>query len=529
MTPQRFVWLVFGGLLALLPVLLSAGPWDPNRPRPAGFQRTLGYLADDLVNHPDSQLQSIRSKMLGDDLLTGVIAALKNSGIPPANWEAEGQKAYDAYRTQYEQVKTLIRQTMTNPEGIIQAVEGNQQLGADLAGHPNIRALIAVKWQMLNVAEQTYQALLHAGLKPSGGTGGPHGSVPNITPRTPAKSKARIDWERMRETRRKALERRRALEARWAEEARRRWEEINEIIRYLRGLGAQSANKFQATRPGAGGSMPAPAMPELTPMPPEPAGEPVPTTEEIEQIDEQMDELVEKMEEPEREEARKEVKKVKVYRGTLILRRPEGLSDNMWQQLKAGLLPNLSQIPGLSDMTDKGDEVTWRHKGLAPLPASDPLEYVSDGEPTEEGMDGEPAPKEEEEKPKFEGNGDASPTDGTVVPGTEEKPVAEKPQAPTAKPPAGPVAAKPVPKPAPPKAKPIPGYWFDPTDNDADDTDPTIYVRIDGVATRMTLNEAKDPRIGVPVNATVATMTWYNERLGKITKNANLGTHRGKP
>lgn len=511
----RPVWPAFVCLLASLPSLLSAGPWD-NRSRPAGFQRTLSYLAPELHSYPNPDLQKIRNSMLNDDLTTTLIPQLQK--LPPSTWEAEGQKAFDAYGVQYEAMKNIIRQTMNDAEGIIQTVESGQRVPDNLASHPNVVGLIALRWQRLNIAEQTYQALLFAGQNPGSGSGGTHNSVPDVTPRQPAKSQNRIDWERMRETRRKAIERRRVLEARWAEEARRRWEEINEIIRYLRGLGAQSANKFQATRRGAGGQVANPAPPEPTPMPAEPAGEPPSTIEEIQTIEEEIEQLEEKIEAEESTQVEKA--KVKVYRGALILRRVPGLDDASWKTVKKALVDVYSSMPGVSDMEDKGDEVTWRYKTLA-LPAGDDwVEVVPDGEPTEEEVDGEPAPEKKEE-PKFVGNGDADMTEKDV-PGSGPDPQTAKP-APRPKP-----APKSEPKPEPKKPEAVmhDGYWFDPTDESRDDDDPFVYVRVNGVAQRIRLSQAP-AAYGIPDGLTIDQMSWYNERLRKLEKNYN-NTHRSK-
>ncbi len=510
---KPFAPLILGFLLGILPALAFGVPWDQNRARPPGFQRTLAYLESDLYDYPQAELQSARTSMLTDDIVTNVIDKLKAQGYAPSSWESLGQQTIDAYRVQYESVKTTLRQTKTNPEGIIQAVEGNQPMSSELLEDPLVRALILTRWLILGVAENTYQALLFNGQSPSVGTGSPHNSVPDVTPRKPAKSQNRIDWERMRETRRKAIERRRAIEARWEEEARRRWAEINEIIRYLKGLGAQSTNKFQTTRRGAGGQVANPTPPEPTPMPAEPADEPESTIEEILTIEKEITQLEKKIEAEESTQVEKA--KIKVYRGALILRRLPGLDDASWKTVKKALVDVYSAMPGVSDMEDKGDEVTWRYKTLSLPSGNDWVEVVPDGEPAEEEVDGEPAPEKKEE-PKFVGNGDADPRSEKIIPGTEKKPVEPKP------------APKPEPKPEPKKPEVVmhDGYWFDPTDESRDDDDPFIYVRVNGAAQRIRLSKAP-AAYGIPDGLTIDQMSWYNERLHKVEKNYN-NTHRGK-
>lgn len=69
------------------------------------------------------------------------------------------------------------------------------------------------------------------------------------------------------------------------------------------------------------------------------------------------------------------------------------------------------------------------------------------------------------------------------------------------------------------------GYWFDPSDKDADETafNPVIYVRYLGQAKRILLSEAQSI-YGVPKDAKVDNMTHYNERT-KVIKYRERGTH----
>jgi hypothetical protein len=520
MKNRRLARFVFGSLVALLPVFSSGGPWNPNRARPPGFQRTLGYLEGDLYDYPDTTLQQTRNKILHDDLLTVLIPQLKGS-FPPSTWEAEGQKAYDVYAAKYEQMKALARQTMSDPEGLIQAVENNQPIPAELLPHPNTQALVLLKWQLLNLEEQTYQAVLYANGAVSGGGGNPP-PPPKVSPPEPGKSKSRIDWERKRDARRRAIERRRAWEERQAAEAQRRLDELLELIRYLQNHGSLSANKFNANRPGAGsigsGGLAEPESPASEPAASAPAETSAPPIEEIEELGDQMEQLVETMEPAEKESAKAEPAKVKVYRGTLIFHRPPNLDDAAWQKVKESVVAAHAHSPELTDMEDKGDEVRWRYKMLIPPKGSEWMEIVPDGEPTEEDADGKTAPEKEE--PKVAGNGDADPIDDKVIPGTEQKPEARQVKAKVA---AKPVSAKPEPaKPAAPKsaAPKHDGYWFDPTDESRDDDDPYIYVRVDGTAKRVLLSKA--PALyGIPDHLTIDQMSWYNESLHRVVKNSH--------
>jgi hypothetical protein len=539
MKNHRPVWLAFVCWLALLPSLLSGSPWDPNLPRPAGFQRTLGYLADDFHEYPNGELQSIRSKMLTQDNVTGIVAALQNSGIPPSGWEAEAQKTYDVWAAQYEQLKTVTRQTMTNAEGIIQAVEGNQPLSAELAGHPNVRALIAARWRLINLGEQTYQALVYAGLLSGGGSGSPQTSVPIITSRKPAKSQNRIDWERTRETWRRAIERRRAFEARLAEKNRRRLAEILELTRYLQNHGAQSTNKFQA-RAGGGTFVPTSAAEREAPAdePDKPAEtesaeetliEPADSSiEDIERLQVETNAIVQRM--LAEGLPKPEATKVKVFRGTLVLGRHPSWTDEIWPAVKKSYIELFANNPEISDLDDQGDKVTWRYKSLTLPSFGERVEVIPDGEPTEEEAPGQSPPeqKPEEETPGDEKNGDASQDglEGKTVPGTEQ-PAEEPPKPQVApKPAAKPVAAKPAPKPEAPKpaAKQHDGYWYDPSDRTADEDDPTIYVRFNGQAIPVKLSRAKE--YGVPDDITIDQMSWYSEKFKKVVEDRK--THRPK-
>lgn len=509
---KPFALLILGCLLGILPALALGVPWDQNRARPPGFQRTLAYLEGDLYDYPQAELQSARNSILHDDLVTTLLPKLKAWGEPPSRWAELVQLQLDQMRsTQYEALKTIIRQTMTNPEGIIQAVEGNQPIEGTLLAHPNVIGLISLKWQMLNIAEQTYQALIHEGLI-AGGSGGGRPSPPtDISPPKPGKGKPGLDWERMRESRRRAIERRRAFEEIWAREAARRQAELNLLIEQLIGLRPKSSNKFQ-TRPTGGYVTPATTEPE-----PATADKgPPPTIEEIEQIEEQIAEAEEKMEEEQAAE-KKPAEKVTVYRGTLILRRSPQWSDDTWKAIKDAFQDALAKPPGATDMKDKGDEVTWRYRLLAPggYPLKSALlQDIPDATTTEEDAEGDDKPAKPE--PKFTGNGDADPSSEKTVPGTEKKPVERKP------------APRPEPKPEPKKPEVVmhDGYWFDPTDESRDDDDPFIYVRVNGTAQRIRLSKAPAAH-GIPDGLTIDQMSWYNERLHKVEKNYN-NTHRGK-
>lgn len=522
MKNRLLVRFVFGALLALLPVFLSGGPWDPNRARPPGFQQNLGYLANDLYDYPQANVRSARTSMLTEDLKTTMIDKLKEQGYAPSSWEALGQQTVDAYKAQYEGAKTTLRQTKTDPEGIIRAIEGNQPIAGDLLEDPLVQALILIKWQILGVAERTYQSLVYANLLPGAGSGSsnPSQSVPTIDHPKPGKGKPGIDWKRMREARRRAIERRRAFEERAAREARQRTNDLYAILTELLRLRAQSANKFQA-RP-AGGYVPLPPSLTAEPEAPAPAAptEPKPTIEEIEKIDEEIAEAVEDNPADKAAAEEKPLEKVTIYRGTLVLRRQDGWGDELWDTVKKIYRDILAKPPGATDMNDKGDEVTWRYKLLTPggHPAkSDILQDIPDAA-TEENAEGEPAPKEE--PPKTEGNGDASPVSDDVVPGTEQKPEEPKPKA------KAPAKASPKPEPKPePVAQDVPGYWYDPTDASRKSKDKYIYVRVDGEALRVPLKEAK--AYGVPATASLDNMTWYSEATGEIVEGKDRGTQRG--
>jgi hypothetical protein len=85
-------------------------------------------------------------------------------------------------------------------------------------------------------------------------------------------------------------------------------------------------------------------------------------------------------------------------------------------------------------------------------------------------------------------------------------------------------SAKPAGSPGQDKT-PHDGYWFDPQDRSADDDDPCIYVRVNGLVERMPLSEAIK-RCGVPDDATIDRMSHYSERQKKVL--IDRGTHRSK-
>jgi hypothetical protein len=516
---KPLVPLILASLLGLLPSLAFGVPWDPARARPPGFQRTLAYLERDLYDYPNAELQSVRNTILHDDLVTTLLPKLKAWGEPPSRWAELVQGQLDQMRAaQYETLKTVIRQTMSDPDGVIRAVEGNQPIEGALLDDPKVKGLILLKWQMLNIAEQTYQALIHEGLI-SGGAGGSGGrpSPPtDIGPPKPGKGNPGLDLPRMREARRQAIERRKAFEAQAAREAAARETEFQRILKWLLSQ-AQSTNKFQA-RSGSGYLTPPAAASSEEPAATEPtptatASEPPPSIEEIEKLEDQIEEAGKQADPPEK----KPTDKVTVYQGTLILSRPKGWSDATWDSIKAAFKKELGQSAGISDMTDKGDEVTWRYKLLEPsgyaLKYQPFLKDIPDKKTTKEDAKVEAKPA----KPKstFKGNGDADPVSGKIIPGTEQKPASPASDSTSAS------KSETV-----AETKAVPGYWYDPTDASRTSKDKYIYVRVDGEAVRVPLDEAEN--YGVPAGATIDTMTWYSDRTGKVVPGKDRGTHRGK-
>ncbi len=136
--------------------------------RPSGFSKTLSYLEPQMYPYEFPSLQQARQSILHDNLETTVIAGLKQANIPPSGWQAEGDRAIAAYGAQDAQLRTVIRQTRTDAEAIISAVDGNQPISGALLAEPMVQALILLKWQLLQIREQTRQALLYAGLASGG-------------------------------------------------------------------------------------------------------------------------------------------------------------------------------------------------------------------------------------------------------------------------------------------------------------------------------------------------------------------------
>lgn len=522
MRNRHFASFVLGCLLALLPSPLSAVPWDPNRPRPSGFQRTLAYLENDLYDYPQSDLQSVRNHILHDDLVTTLIPQLKQWGEPPERWPELAQRQIADMRTaQYEGLKTVIRQTMPFPEAIIQAIENNQPLPEELLEQPDVKAFIMVKWQLLNIAEQTYQALLYV----KGGT--PGNSPPTDIPRTQpkgGKNNNQLDYERMRRDRQAAIERRKALEAR---ENARRWTELNELIRRILSNEAESTNKFKQAR--TGNAVPIPVMQVAVPAEKDdasPPDEPAVTTDAA-----STDPAPPPDGTPDKpaKAGQNKIVKIKIYQGTFTLIRPEGPGVDGWKTIKNAFIATMAQIAGTGDLNDTGDTVTWKYKGKTPgdkipgLGLIPPMFIYTPGETVEDEVadDGSAETPAPPKKKDFEGNGPLSEEDlrGKNVSGSGPKFAPTKPDKFSAKPKSESAKADPA------KTAATPGYWYDPNDNEAKGSDPIIYVRIDGVATRVPLSEAGS--YGVPKGASLDTMTWYSERDGHIVKGKDRGTQKG--
>lgn len=151
----------------------------PPAARPGGFSKTLGYLEPQLYPYDFPALQAVRQSILHDDLESTVIAGLKKANIPPGGWQDEGAKALAAYAQQDAQLRNIIRQTRTDAETIIRLVDGNQPIPAALLSEPMVHGLILLRWQLLQIREQTRQALLFAGLTPEdGAAANPEAPVP---------------------------------------------------------------------------------------------------------------------------------------------------------------------------------------------------------------------------------------------------------------------------------------------------------------------------------------------------------------
>lgn len=113
--------------------------------------------------------------------------------------------------------------------------------------------------------------------------------------------------------------------------------------------------------------------------------------------------------------------------------------------------------------------------------------------------------------PTFQGNGPI-PTESPAEKEPKRKPSALPAASPKTAPTAAPQTA------TAPASQRHEGYWWDPDDEAADDPDPMIYVRLQGVATRVRLSVAQKEN-GVPADATPENMTVYREKLKKIITN----------
>ncbi len=318
----------------------------------------------------------------------------------------------------------------------------------------------------------------------------------------------------MRRSREAANKRQQELEAQRAREAARRWAEINELIRRLLANEAQSGNKFKWSRPGSA----VPVAPVEEPGPTEPA-DGIPTPAAPAAADPGLEPEQEKTDEPSPSEEPKKLVKIKIYQGTFTLTRFAGLLDADWAKLRDAVLAEMGKTPGVTGLDDGGDVLTWKYKGKIPgdklMDLSPPVFTYTPGETIEEEVaeDGTTTPPAKPEK-SASGNGDADPEglEGKLVPGTERRPAKPAPKSTPARPESA----------APSSA--TPGYWYDPTDREAKGGDPIIYVRVDGVATRVPLSEAAE--YGVPPDASIDTMTHYSERQKKVL--IDRGTHRSK-
>lgn len=128
---------------------------------PAGFQPTLAHLADQLYAYDNATLRATRDSILQEDLLTSVIKPMQASGHPPEKWPEIAAPQLKDFENVQAQTQALVRQTLTNADAIISAIDAGQPVAPEYLAKPEIQALIMLKWSIISLKERLRLALLY--------------------------------------------------------------------------------------------------------------------------------------------------------------------------------------------------------------------------------------------------------------------------------------------------------------------------------------------------------------------------------
>lgn len=128
---------------------------------PARFQPSLAHLADQLYPYDNAGLRATRDSILQEDLLTSVIKPMQASGHPPEKWPEIAAPQLQDFENVQAQTRTLVRQTLTDADAIISAIDAGQPVAPEYLAKPEIQALIMLKWSIISLQERLRQALLY--------------------------------------------------------------------------------------------------------------------------------------------------------------------------------------------------------------------------------------------------------------------------------------------------------------------------------------------------------------------------------
>jgi len=132
--------------------------------RPDGLQRNLSYLAGLLYPYEQPELHDIRNRILYDDLTQVLFPQLESWRSKLGNLKEVTEKQLSTHTVQEMQLREVISKELANGRAVLQAIDTNQPLDLSVQQNPNVKALIMVRWQILNIREQTIQGWLYFGV-----------------------------------------------------------------------------------------------------------------------------------------------------------------------------------------------------------------------------------------------------------------------------------------------------------------------------------------------------------------------------
>ena len=145
-------------------VKAPALPQAPKKLRPDGLQRNLSYLAGHLYPYEQPELRDIRNRILYDDLTQVLFPQLEPWRSKLGSLKEATEKQLSTHTVQEMQLREIISKELANGRAVLQAIDTNQPLELSVQNNPNVKALIAVRWQILNIREQTIQGWLYFGV-----------------------------------------------------------------------------------------------------------------------------------------------------------------------------------------------------------------------------------------------------------------------------------------------------------------------------------------------------------------------------